>query len=76
MASDAIIADDLWKSFIETRGFFKRKKSIVEALRGVSFSEFIGEKYTVYLDQMVLVKQQLSRSYLLSSYPIRVKLLF
>ncbi len=34
MASDAIVADDLWKSFIETRGFFKRKRNIIEALRG------------------------------------------
>ncbi len=45
MASDAIIADNLWKSFIETRGFFKRKKSIVEALRGVSFRVHRGEVY-------------------------------
>ncbi|MCD6300715.1 MAG: ATP-binding cassette domain-containing protein [Staphylothermus sp.] len=37
MPTDAIIAEDLWKSFIEARGFFKRRKSIVEALRGVSF---------------------------------------
>ncbi len=43
--SDAIIADDLWKTFVETRGFFKKKRTIVEALRGISFRVRKGEIY-------------------------------